>query len=177
MFIFPAFFGRAKIAPLAGVFRGARISFLLTDVFYVKVRLIYKLCCYFMNFCKSKSCNLLVSMYQNTAAGRDEIRAPLKRLHGRLSEDKRKVGLRPEISYFLCYLRVQRKQERYARRLARDRRGARDTRDRGSSNLFLPSLPPVAPFALHARLALAFARLKSACPAGLSSWLVVWFTE
>ena len=76
MFIFPGFFGRAKIAPLAGVFRGARISFLPTAVFYVKVRLIYKLCCYFRNFFKSKSSNLLVSMYQNTAAGRDEIRAP-----------------------------------------------------------------------------------------------------
>ena len=56
--------------------KGARISFLPTAVFYVKVRLIYKLCCYFMNFCKSKSSNLLVSMYQNTAAGRYEIRAP-----------------------------------------------------------------------------------------------------
>ena len=109
MFIFPAFFLTSEDSPLVGVFKGARISFLPTAVFYVKVRLIYKLCCYFMNFCKSKSCNLLVSMYQNTAAGRDEIRAPLKRLHGRLSEDKRKVGLRPEISYFLCYLLVQRK--------------------------------------------------------------------
>ena len=102
MFIFPAFFLTSEDSPLVGVFKGARISFLLTAVFYVKVRLIYKLCCYFMNFCKSKSYNLLVSMYQNTAAGRDEIQAPLKRLHGRLSEDKRKVGLRPEISYFLC---------------------------------------------------------------------------
>ena len=75
MFIFPAIFKRAKIAPLAGVFRGARISFLPTAVSsYVKVRLMYKLCCYFRNFCKSKSSNLLVSMYQNTAAGK--IRAP-----------------------------------------------------------------------------------------------------
>ena len=57
MFIFPAFFGRAKIASLAGVFRGARISFLPTAVFYVKVRLIYKFCFYFRNFCKSKSSN------------------------------------------------------------------------------------------------------------------------
>ena len=76
MFIFPAFFLTSEDSPLVGVFKGARISFLHTAVFYVKVGLIYKLCCYFMNFCKSKSCNLLVSMYQNTAAGRDEIRAP-----------------------------------------------------------------------------------------------------
>ena len=45
------------------------------------------------------------------------------------------------------------------------------------ANLLLPSLPPVACFALHAFFALAFARLKNACPAGLSSWLVGWFTE
>ena len=63
MFIFPAFCGRAKIAPLAGVFRGARISFLPTAVFYVKVRLIYKLSCYFGNFCKSKSTYINVSKY------------------------------------------------------------------------------------------------------------------
>ena len=73
---FSRVFRTSEDCPLAGVFKGARILFLPTAVFYVKVRLIYKLCCYFMNFCKSKSSNLLVSMYQNTAAGRDEIRAP-----------------------------------------------------------------------------------------------------
>ena len=73
---FSRVFRTSEDSPLAGVFKGARILFLTTAVFYVKVRLIYKLCCYFMNFCKSKSSNLLVSMYQNTAAGRDEIRAP-----------------------------------------------------------------------------------------------------
>ena len=73
---FSRVFRTSEDCPLAGVFKGVRILFLPTAVFYIKVRLIYKLCCYFMNFCKSKSSNLLVSMYQNTAAGRDEIRAP-----------------------------------------------------------------------------------------------------
>ena len=72
MFIFPTFCGRAKIAPLAGVFRGARILFLPTAVFYVKVRLIYQLSCYFGNL----SLKARISMYQNKAKGRDEIRAP-----------------------------------------------------------------------------------------------------
>ena len=59
MFIFPAFFGRTKIAPLVGVFRGARISFLPTAVFYVKVRLIYKLCCYLGIFVSLKAATYL----------------------------------------------------------------------------------------------------------------------
>ena len=37
------------------------------------------------------------------------------------------------------------------------------------ANLLLPSLPPVACFALHAFFALAFARLKNYRPAGHSS--------
>ena len=45
--------------------------------------------------------------------------------------------------------------ETYTRRLARCRRGVQDSRNR-ARDLFLSSLPPVACFALHARLALAF---------------------
>ena len=74
MFIFPAFFGRAKIHPSQAFLR--ELVFRFSPQLYVKVRLIDKFCCYFRNFCKSKSCNFLVSMNQNTAAGRYEIRAP-----------------------------------------------------------------------------------------------------
>ena len=50
--------------------------------------------------------------------------------------------------------------ETYTRRLARGRRGVQDSRDR-ARDLFLSSLPPVACFALHARLALAFLSAKT----------------
>ena len=53
MFIFPA------DSPLVGVFKGARISFLHTAVFYVKVRLIYKFFCYFRNFVSLKAATYL----------------------------------------------------------------------------------------------------------------------
>ena len=56
---FSRVFLTSEDSPLAGVFKGARISFLPTAVFYVKVRLIYKLCCYFMNFCSLKAATYL----------------------------------------------------------------------------------------------------------------------
>ena len=56
---FSRVFLTSEDSPLAGVFKGARISFLPTAVFYVKVRLIYKLCCYLGIFVSLKATTYL----------------------------------------------------------------------------------------------------------------------
>ena len=131
---FPAFYGRAKTSlpqprpqgfslifwwkspgdevepPSQAFLREARISFLPTAVFYVKVRLIYKLCCYLGIFVSLKAATYLyqcskVQLWEGT-------KYELPKDGCVASEDKRKVSLRPDISHFLFYLRVQRKWRR-----------------------------------------------------------------
>ena len=110
--------------PSQAFLKGARISFLPTAVFYVKVRLIYKLCCYLVIFVSLKAATYLYQCSKVQLLGGTKYELP-KNACVALEAKRRQAQGKPATRHlpFPFSLASTKEMETYTRRLARGRRG------------------------------------------------------